>query len=133
MSIQQSSSILVVDDHENWRELLVAILEADGHQVVTAKNSDEAQALLESNCFDAAILDMRLTDSLFDIQGMHLVKEAKRLHPSIKAIILTGFPDEEQRVKALTFYGADGYFEKVPGGRPFRTDEFSQLISHMLE
>ncbi len=133
MVAKRSGIILVVDDHKNWRELLATILETDGHQVRVAGNFQEAQALLKAHDFEIAIFDMRLMDSVYDVQGMLLLKEAKRLHPSIKAIILTGYPDTTQRAKALDFYGAVHYLEKAPDGQPsFDIDVFSQLMFDLL-
>jgi DNA-binding NtrC family response regulator len=133
MATKRTGVILVVDDHEDWCQLLSTVLTLDGHQVVTAGTFDEAKEVLKNSCFDIAVFDMRLmVDGVFGAQGMMLVVEAKKLHPSMKAIILTGFPDESQRAKALDFYHADRYLEKAPGGQTFDIDAFSQLIFDLL-
>ncbi len=132
MTSKRTGTVLVVDDHSNWRDLLSTLLENDGHRVVTACSTEEAKSQLRNGKFDVAVLDMRLVDDVFDVGGMLLLQEAKRLHPSMKAIILTGFPDVEQRAKAIKFYGADGYYEKAPDGRPFDIDEFSRLVFELL-
>lgn len=127
-------NILVVDDQPNWRELLSIVLTDDGHIVKTATNSQEAIDLLQRNSFDIAILDMRLVDaSPYNIQGMEVLKEAKKIQPFIKVIILTGYPDHMQKEKAVNFYRADGYYEKAPNGKPFDIDVFSRLIFDMLK
>jgi hypothetical protein len=51
----------------------------------------------------------------------------------IKAIILTGYPDSEQKNKAIECYHAEGYLEKVPDGTPLDIDKFSQLIFGLLD
>lgn len=131
---KQSSSVLVVDDQESWRDLLVAIFEESGCEVMAASTFEEGKTLLREKSFDLAILDMRLVDvSPYNVQGMALLRDAKRLHPVMKAIILTGYPDPDQRVRAIDFFGADGYFEKVPDGQPLDVDTFSQLVSSLLE
>jgi two-component system NtrC family response regulator len=133
MAGKKRGHILVVDDHRNWRELLAALLESDGHEVMTAGSFQEGLRLLKAERFDAAILDMRLVDSsVYNIQGMALLREAKRLQPSIKAVILTGYPDPDQETRALHFYGADYYIQKAPEGQPFAVDSFSRLISELL-
>jgi two-component system response regulator (stage 0 sporulation protein F) len=126
--------ILVVDDQQGWRELLEDILSEDGYEVVTASNFKEAIDLLKRKHFDLATIDMRLVDpSPYNIDGMRVLKETKTQKPLIKAIILTGYPDEAQKDKALNFYGADGYYEKAPDGKPFDIVEFKQIISNFLE
>lgn len=132
MTNKRTGTILVVDDHSNWRDLLSTLLESDGHRIITASNVEEARVQLRDNDFDIAVLDMRLVDDVFDVGGMLLLREAKRLRPSMKAIILTGFPDPEQCTKAIEFYGADGYYEKAPDGRPFDIDQFSKMIIELL-
>ncbi len=123
--------ILVVDDQQGWRELLEDILTEDGHEVKTAGNLKEASELLREP-FDIATIDMRLVDSsLYNIDGMRVLKEAKTRQPSMKAVILTGYPDPAQKDKALNFYGADGYYEKAPDGKPFDIDKFRQAIYNL--
>jgi DNA-binding NtrC family response regulator len=126
-------NILLVDDLPSWRDLLSTILEKDGYNVKTANDFQEAKGLLQMEKFDIAIFDMRLIDHAeHNIQGMALVREAKTLQPSIKAIILTGYPDPKQKARALNFYGADGYYEKAPEGEFFDIETFSELIENLL-
>ncbi len=130
---KRSGSILVVDDNSSWRKLLYEVLTDDGHDVKKASNLKEAIKLLGIDMFDLAILDMRLVDELQNnIDGMKVLKEAKSKQPNIKAIILTGYPDSEHKEKALSFYNADGYFEKVPQGTSLDINVFSKLIFDLL-
>lgn len=133
-SLPKKGKILVVDDQQGWRELLEDILtENDEYYVQTAGNLNEAIELLESRSFDLATIDMRLVDaSPYNIDGMKVLEEAKKQQPLIKAIILTGYPDIEQKHKALNYYKADGYYEKAPDGKPFDIDEFKQVIYELL-
>ncbi len=136
MSKRQKGKILIVDDLQNWRELLVEILQEDGHQTTTAKNYKEASALLKAraNEFDIAVIDMRLIDdSPYNNDGMKVLKDAKELNPLIKAIILTGYPDKDQEYKSLKYYQADDYKRKVPKGTSFDIDEFSGFIFNLLQ
>ena len=52
--------ILVVDDDKNTRMLLKAVLEAENYSVVTAKNGEEALALMDSNHVDLVVLDIMM-------------------------------------------------------------------------
>jgi DNA-binding NtrC family response regulator len=45
---KRCETILVVDDQQNWRDLLVNILESDGYEVFTASNFQEAKTLLNT-------------------------------------------------------------------------------------
>jgi CheY-like chemotaxis protein len=50
--------ILVADDNEANRELLSALLSAEGYQVVCAANGQEALARVDSGSIDLALLDV---------------------------------------------------------------------------
>jgi len=133
MTIRKSGHVLVVDDKSSWRKLLTAALEAGDHKVTCASSFHEGQQLLESDRFDLAIIDMRLVDSsVYNVQGMALLGIAKRLHPLMKAVILTGYPDPDQKARALDHYGADRYLEKAPEGKSIDIDAFNQLITDLL-
>ncbi|MGE0084185.1 MAG: response regulator [Desulfococcaceae bacterium] len=128
----RKGKILVVDDQQGWQELLEDILTQKGYKVKKADNLKNARDLLKTEKFDIAVLDMRLVDaSSYNIDGMRVLKEAKKLQPTIKAIILTGYSDKEQKDRARDFYGADGYYEKAPDGNPFDIDKFIQIISDL--
>ena len=51
-------TILVADDNEANRELLSALLSAEGYQVVCAANGQEALARVDSGSIDLALLDV---------------------------------------------------------------------------
>lgn len=131
---KKSGHILVVDDHENWRLLLGAILEEEGYRVSTASSYGEATAMLGDIDFDIVILDMRLVDAeSYNVQGMALLKLAKEKSSSTSAIILTGYPDPNHREMALGVYHADAYIEKVPPGKEFGVDGLVELVRHLME
>ena len=126
--------ILVVDDHVSWREFVRAVLEEESYQVSTASNYDDAVHLLDDVQFDAAILDVRLIDiQIYNVQGISLLRKIKKDRPNIKAVILTGYPDPDQKNKALELYGADAYLDKVLEGEPIDLDGFIELITGLVD
>lgn len=132
MENESQISVLVVDNEEDYRALLYEVLTKEGYRVIVTDSPEIARGLLVTASFALAIFDMRLTDSCYDVQGLDLVREAKKLCPSIKAIVLTGFPDPEQRSRALEVYMADGYYEKAPGGKSLRIEDFRQIVRDLL-
>jgi len=129
---KKASHILAVDDQENWRMLIKAILEEEGYRVSTASSYNEATTLLKDTSFDAVILDMRLIDSQsYNVQGMALLKQVKEDAPTTGAIILTGYPDPVHKDKALNTYKADAYIEKAPVVGGFDIAGFIQLVRHL--
>lgn len=57
---QDSRRILVVDDNQDVRDLVVHILSADGFHVYSAVDGDNALAILNSNPVDLVLLDVMM-------------------------------------------------------------------------
>lgn len=80
--------ILVVDDDDDWIQLLVKFLTSNGYSVFSAKSSDEAVSVLAQNNIDCIILDAHLGKG----DGFELcsfVKMSPELS-QIKVVILSG-------------------------------------------
>jgi two-component system response regulator AtoC len=134
MKAKPTGHILVVDDYENWRDFVGSVLRDDGHQVVTAATSSEAEDKLRNSSFDVVILDMRLVDDeKFNVQGMALLKTVREQKPSTGAVILTGYPDPLHEDRAQAFYGADAYLCKVPDDADFDIEAFRELIASLVK
>jgi two-component system, NtrC family, response regulator AtoC len=99
--------ILVVDDEQNFLELLIRILGKRGFDVKTALNGTEALRLLEQDSFTLALLDIRMGP----MNGIQLLEEIKERKPRIKAIMMTAYPTSETRMQAFE-KGASAYLTK---------------------
>ena len=78
--------ILLLDDDENVRVALGAILENEGYDVVEAATLSEARQLMGSTRFDAAVLDRYLGNA----HGTDLIEELRSAFPSILIAIVSG-------------------------------------------
>jgi CheY-like chemotaxis protein len=80
--------VLVVDDEPDNRELAQVALVDQGYRVLTAPNADVALAIMR-----VIVPDVLFTDIIMpgEVNGLELAKTAKRLHPSIKVIITSGY------------------------------------------
>ena len=83
------ASVLIVDDDESVRSVVVLMLERGGHSCQVAGNGREALALAEAGSFDVAIVDMILPD----VGGLELVCQLKWMSPRLKVAIASGLPD----------------------------------------
>lgn len=101
--------ILVIEDEENINNLLTALLETNGYQVISAKSCQNGKMLFSSHRPDLVILDLGLPD--FD--GMTFLKNVRKdsLTP---VIVLSARSDEEDKVGALDM-GANDYVTKPFG------------------
>jgi two-component system response regulator HydG len=100
-------SILVVDDDDNVRSTLAAILSQAGYRVITAGYICDAIESLVANRIDLVLLDMKMPD----MEGQALLAQLHLVYPKLPVMVLTGYPsmgfvDGAQR------FGTRGYFLK---------------------
>ncbi len=115
-------NILIVDDEENLLLLLERILSKQGYQVMTAKNSYDALALLETRVFQLAILDIKM----FPIDGVVLLQEIKSRRPAIEVIMITAYPTVDTRNECMK-KGASTYLTK-----PVDIQELKSTVNGLL-
>ncbi|MCB0212238.1 MAG: PAS domain S-box protein [Anaerolineae bacterium] len=86
---QSYETIMVVDDDDEVRELIIKILKRHGYKIVDARNGVEALATLESN---AIHVDLLLTDVMMpEIYGPELAERIRTHQPDLKVLYLSGF------------------------------------------
>ena len=95
--------ILVVDDEKFFQELFRDVLAAAGHQARPASSAEEALALLGEEHFDLLLTDLLMPG----MDGVSLVKEAKRRDPDLEAVAVTGRDDVRLAVAAMKAGCAD--------------------------
>jgi PAS domain S-box-containing protein len=84
--------ILVVDDHAEVRSATVGMLEELGHVVKEAPQGREALTVLNGN----GECDLLITDyAMPNMSGAELVREALKLKPELKSMIMTGYADND--------------------------------------
>lgn len=79
--------VLVVEDHEDTRQVLVRLLEHWGFNVSSADSLEHGLDKLRDELFDAIVSDISLPDGT----GYALVSEAKRRDRDVLAIALSGY------------------------------------------
>ena len=99
--------VLLVDDEEAFLESMSERMRLRGMDVSTASSAKEALEVIESDAFDAVILDIQLPE----MDGMAVLKKIKAKHPEAQIILLTGHASLEKGVEAMKI-GASDYLEK---------------------
>ena len=100
--------IVVADDDRDVRIMLKTLLELDGHEVIEAKDGDEAWRLCEEELPSVVVADIQMPG----IDGLELCRKIRhsKYSPSIKVIVYTaGMATAEQARNA----GCDEYFLKT--------------------
>jgi two-component system phosphate regulon response regulator PhoB len=117
-------NVLVVEDEEAIRDMLVMVLEQAGFTTVAAESAAEAQSALDQEFPDLILLDWMLPVT----SGVEWVRRLKKesIYQNIPVILLTARGEEEDKVKGLEV-GADDYITK-----PFSPKELVARIRAVL-
>jgi two-component system response regulator DevR len=109
----QPIKVFLLDDHEIVRRGIKELLENEGDIVVVGESGSAAEATRRIPALrpDVAILDGRLPDGT----GIDVCREVRSVDPSIKALILTSYDDDEALFAAI-MAGASGYVLKQVRG-----------------
>jgi signal transduction histidine kinase len=91
-------SLLVVEDDDDTRELLVLALEEEGANVTSACTADEALSKLEQACPDVLLSDIGLPGA----DGFELIRRVRERHAPevLPAIAFTAYSQSEHRERA---------------------------------
>ena len=118
------TSILVIDDEPDIREVMRFALESSDFRVMEAGHADEARKLLSSETPDLILLDWMLPGR----SGLELAQQLKQSPKtkSIPIIMVSARGEEEDRVKGLDT-GADDYIAK-----PFSPREMVARVKAVL-
>lgn len=119
------TSILVVDDEKDIRDLIADILRDEGHVVRLAANAEECMAAVAAEPPALMILDIWLRDSHMD--GIDILKTVRRDYPAVPVVIISGHGNIEIAVAAIK-QGAYDFIEK-----PFNIDQLMVVVTRAME
>ncbi|NCC53066.1 MAG: sigma-54-dependent Fis family transcriptional regulator [Spartobacteria bacterium] len=108
--------VLIVEDDQHLMEGLLRILRRSGWTFLTAANGRDGLAQVEQA--DVMITDIKMPE----MDGMELLRQARKLRPELEVIVMTAFGTIPSAVEAMKL-GARAYLTK-----PFKTDE---LLLHL--
>lgn len=115
--------VLVADDESSILETLEADLVDAGFHVATARDGLRAAELLKKEEFECLVTDLNMPG----MNGMALLELAKKLHPSIAVVVVTGYATIESAVQAIKS-GASEYVVK-----PFMNDQIVTLLKRVRQ
>jgi two-component system, cell cycle sensor histidine kinase and response regulator CckA len=110
VSAVRTMTVLVVDDHDQLRQMAVRFLTTLGHRTLEAQDADQAEAALQRHGDDieAVLLDLNLGGS----SGTSLATRLEAMRPGLRVLFMSG-------------YGRDDYGAPELVGRPFIEKPFS--------
>lgn len=102
-----SPNVLIVEDHDNLRNILATHLTQHGYHVKGTPDAEGIQSLMASQSFDVVVLDLNLPDE----DGLSVAKRLRRSHPNIFIIMMTARNSSAEKVAGYQS-GADVYITK---------------------
>jgi DNA-binding response OmpR family regulator len=102
--------VLIVDDDPTVMAPVVGYFRRLGHLVHCAAEAEEAGALIATSRYDAAILDLRLTN-LGGAEGLELLREIRERDSVVRVVVLSAYVSAEACSEALRL-GATSVLQK---------------------
>jgi two-component system response regulator AtoC len=118
-----AKQVLVVDDEESLRLMLVVLLKRSGYEATAVASGEQALAELEQRAYDVVISDLRMPK----LGGLELVDEIHKRGIQTTVIVMTAFGSVDVAIEAMK-RGAYDYISK-----PFRADEIVLVLKKAEE
>jgi len=118
-----NEQILVVDDEPQIRDIACQMLQVSGYRVDAVSSGELAVQFIKDNPVDLIVLDMLMEPGM---NGYQTYKEILKFNPDQKAIIASGF-SENENVKAAIRIGAGSFIKK-----PYSVDQLCQAVKETL-
>jgi DNA-binding NtrC family response regulator len=115
-------TVLVVQDENDSRQMIVDSLEASGFAAAQSANAVDALARLDGFAYDALVVDVRLPDA----DGLDVLDEALSRYPDMRCVVTAGFGSIDHAVRALK-RGAVDFLIK-----PFQLIQLVQVLKTSL-
>ncbi|MDF2668371.1 MAG: CheY-like receiver protein [Paenibacillus sp.] len=118
----EKRKVLIVDDQNGIRVLLVEVFSSEGYHTSQASNGKLALEIVRKDPPDLVLLDMKIPG----MDGLDILKHIKQINPSIKVIMMTAY-GELDMIKEATDLGALMHFTK-----PFDIDDLRLAVNKQL-
>ena len=116
------AKILVIDDDARDRNLLVAVLEERGYEVILADNGLAGLTLCHRRTPDAVVLDLNMPG----IDGRTILQQLRILHPTLPVVVFSGLKTDEIEQEMLN-QGATACIQKA-----FSVDQLGSALQEVL-
>jgi DNA-binding NtrC family response regulator len=125
MSDNDKATIVLVDDEEMVLTSLQSFLNLEtDYTVESFKNPQKALEFIKDNDVDLVVSDYLMPE----MDGITFLGEVRKIRPDVPRIILTGYADKENAIKAINEVGLFQYIEK-----PWDNDDLLIIVRNGLE
>jgi len=124
MAINCEATILIVDDEQYIRDLLLDQLVGSGYQVLLAECGNEAIQIYETKKDEIGLV---LLDAVMpNATGRNIIPDLKKMNPLVKIILMSGYSKEEIPGD-IACQEVNGFVQK-----PFKMDMLTKMICDTL-
>lgn len=116
---EEQVRILLIEDDNGLRTILIELLEEKGYWVRGVPSSEDAIEMAHNNSFDLVITDIR-TEGQQD--GLSTLAHVRERQPEVAAVVITGYSTEDYALRAVKLKVED-YLKK-----PFQLNDFLQRV-----
>jgi DNA-binding NtrC family response regulator len=118
----EKKKALVIDDEQIVLESVSALLTDEGFEVDVSLDGRQGLDWAIERNYDVVLTDIRMPD----IGGMKVLRDVKRINPTLPVIMITGYASVESAVQAMKL-GAAEYIEK-----PFEPEQLIDAVSRAI-
>ena len=119
------SRVLIIDDHSGIRDLLLTVLQSQGHEACAATDGVDGLQRFLSDRPDLVVADLKMPE----MDGLEVVRTLRREHPGVPIIAMSGGFGEhtDLYLDVAVEFGAVAALRK-----PFRLATFKQAVAEAL-
>jgi len=126
--ILKKSTVLIVDDDPDVLTAVKLLLKTEAQEVITEKNPENLNWLLQRNQVDLVLLDMNFNSAInTGNEGLYWLRKIKEWKPAVCVIMITAYGDIDLAVRSLK-EGANDFIVK-----PWHNEKLIDTIKELLE
>ena len=126
--ILKKSNVLIVDDDPDVLTAVKLLLKTEAQEVITEKNPENLNWLLQRNQVDLVLLDMNFNSAInTGNEGLYWLRKIKEWKPTVCVIMITAYGDIDLAVRSLK-EGANDFIVK-----PWHNEKLIDTIKELLE
>lgn len=126
--ILKKATVLVVDDDPDVLTAVKLLLKTQAQEVITDKNPENLNSLLQRNQVDLLLLDMNFNSAInTGNEGIYWLRKVKEWKPNLCVVMITAYGDIDLAVRSLK-EGANDFVVK-----PWHNERLIETITDLLE